>query len=167
MIYHSAAIDLDSGLYERYQNIYIAGKPALRIPEIQKMYDDFEAMGHRITYKWAEAEAEVRKPYREHLGENLERAEKMLGAAATADVFVFIQDENLHGALEERGAFAYSAMLEPKGKKMYVVEDKLERQSIFDSFDFVEVVQDSEKIYRDLGKIAALARLNAVLNAIA
>ena len=161
MVYHEAEIDEETGLYIRRQGIYIAGKPKIRTPEIKQMYKKLKGMGHLITYEWAAEDVEVKKPYRDNIEHNLPIAERMLGAAATADVFIFIQDEDLHGALEERGAFASNALLHPEGRKMYVLEDKLEneRQSIFDSFDFVKVLKNPYLIYKDLGRIASLANL--------
>lgn len=159
MIYHSPELDDDTGLYIRQQRIYIAGKPTLRIPQIRDMYEEVEGMGHYITYRWADAEVEVKKPYRENKEANLPRAVKMLQSAAMADVFIFFQDENLAGALEERGAYTSNALESPKGKRLYVVEDGFERQSIFDSYEFVEVVKSTDKIYKDLARIANLANL--------
>lgn len=159
MIYHSAELDDETGLYLRQQRIYIAGKPAIRIPQIRQMYDDIENMGHHITYRWADVEVEVKKPYRENLKYNRATATNMLLGSAMADVFIFFQDENIHGALEERGAFSFQNS-NTDGKKLYLVEDSMERQSIFDSLECVEIVKDTEKIYKDLGRVASLANPN-------
>ena len=153
-------IDPHTGLYIRHQDIYIAGKPRIRMQQINQMYKDCEDMGHVITYKWTDENIEVSKPYRDNIKVNLEVAKSMLGGAAMADVFIFFQDEDLHGALEERGAFTAKTLESPEGRKLYVIEDEkgIERESIFDSFSFIEILPDTEKIYRDLERIADLTK---------
>lgn len=153
-------IDEQTGLFIRPQRIYVAAKPSNHIEVVRQMYKDFEAMGHSITKKWTDED--VRRPYRnpDNRTHNLMFQNECLLGAYNADVFVLMQGPELDGALKEAGAFLVSVVQQPKGRLMYIVEEDHIRQSIFDSPEYVRIVDSVDSIYESLGKINMLSDLS-------
>jgi hypothetical protein len=97
----------------------------------------------------------VRKPYRDpkNRRQNLIVQAKMLKSAAVADVFIFLDDENLRGAYVELGAFLKDCIDRTSGRKAYIVgPDSHKREFIFESPEYVFFVDTIDEVYEDLNK---------------
>ncbi|MEX2006720.1 MAG: hypothetical protein WD877_00890 [Candidatus Saccharimonadales bacterium] len=133
--------------------IYIAARAKYRANEIAKIQKQLQNMDHEITYDWPAGNIEVKKPYRdsESRKHNLSHMQECLEAAKRADIFILIDDEGLRGAYVEYGAFLADCLKRPNGRRAYIVgKDSHQRESIFESPQFVKFVDTIEEVYEDL-----------------
>lgn len=83
---------------------YIAGRTS-RISEIKSMVTKLKDLGHEVTHDWTEMEnADLPRPYNEHLELVRDFALKDIDGAKEADVFVILGDQSGTGMYVEFGA---------------------------------------------------------------
>ncbi len=128
--------------------IYIAARAKHRAEDVKKIQDKLRSMGHTITHDWASVNDSIRKPYRDPANRlhNSLHVPKFLRAAAEAEVFILIDDPGLRGAYIELGAFLFNIT---DNKKVFIVgPDSHERESVFESPDYVYFVDTIEEVYK-------------------
>lgn len=133
------------------KTVYIAARAKFRAQDVAEIQERLKAMGYEVAYDWPAGNSAIKKPYRENRKVNLKAHTDMLQAAAKTDVFIFLDDQGLRGAYVELGAFLHDCLSNSKGRKAYIVgPDSHERQFIFESPDYVKIVDTIEKVYKDL-----------------
>jgi hypothetical protein len=133
---------------------YVAARAKYRTNDVAQIQKVLKSNGQVITYDWAINNAKIKKPYRnaENRRWNLEAQAKMLKAAAGADIFILLDDEGLRGAYMELGAFLKDCLDHPEGRRAYIVgPNSHERESVFESPDYVLFADTIEEVYKDLG----------------
>lgn len=134
--------------------IYVAARAKHRTKDVAEIQKALLESGHTVTYDWAANNSAVKKPYREPLNRkwNQNAQETMLRAAAEADIFILLDDEGLRGAYMEFGAFLKDCLDRPSGRKAYIVgPNSHQRESIFESPEYVIFTDKIEGVYKDLG----------------
>jgi len=135
--------------------VYIAARAKNRVEEVKKIQKKLKSMGHTITYDWASANADIRRPYREPANRrhNSSAPAKMLRAAAEADVLILLDEPGLRGAYVELGAFLTDTLKRSNGRQVYIVGmDSHEREHIFESAEFVKFANNLDEVYSALSK---------------
>jgi hypothetical protein len=132
--------------------IYIAARAKYRTEDVKKIQDKLRSMGHEITYDWAASNDEIRKPYREESNRlhNASKIPEFLQAAASADVFILLDDPGLRGAYIELGAFMYSKLNDINKKVFVVGPDSHERESVFESPEYFYFIDTIEEVYQQI-----------------
>ena len=135
------------------KTVYVAARAKYRANEVAAIHKRLKQMGYELTYDWPAGNNEIKKPYRDlkNRKHNLEAQSKMLKAASETDIFIFLDDAGLRGAYMELGAFLRDCLERPKGRKAYIVgPDSHERESIFESPEYVIFRDTIEEVYEDL-----------------
>jgi hypothetical protein len=133
--------------------IYIAARAKTRGDEVKEIQKNLEEMGHSITYDWATADVNIRRPYRDSKNRKYNKSAipKMLKAASEAEIFILLDEPGLRGAYVELGAFLADVLKKPKHRRVYIVgQDSHEREHIFESPDYVKFADSIEGVYQDL-----------------
>ena len=129
--------------------IFIAGKARDGgISRVAKLYEQFEAIGCEVLYKWADESIELDKPYRENLDSQINREvqKSALEAATTAQVFILIGEPELSGAFIELGAFLGS-LKEGNHRKAYIIDEGVDT-TVFETNPNVEIVDDIDDVFK-------------------
>lgn len=104
-------------LYTFKMKFYVAGRTA-RINEIKAIIDELLSLGHEITHDWTISDdADLGRPYIDHLTKVSEFAQKDIEGAYQADVFIILGDQSGTGMYVELGAALAG------GAKVYAVGD--------------------------------------------
>ncbi len=133
--------------------VYIAARAKFRANDVAEIQEKLKVIGYKLAYDWPSGNDEVKRPYRDSKNRqyNLEAQEKMLEAAARADIFILLDDEGLRGAYIELGAFLTDCLDNPKDRKAYIVgPHSHEREFIFESPDYVIFMDSIDEVYEDL-----------------
>lgn len=133
--------------------VYVAARAKYRAEEVTDIHKKLKRMGYELTYDWPAGDNQIKKPYRDpqNRRHNLAAQAKMLKAAASADIFIFLDDPGLRGAYMELGAFLRDCLDRPKGRTAYIVgPDSHQRESVFESPDYVIFMESIENVYKDL-----------------
>lgn len=133
--------------------VYVAARAKYRAKDVAEIHKELKKMGYKLTYDWPSGDNEIRKPYREpsNRKNNLPAQAEMLKAASASDIFIFLDDPGLRGAYMELGAFLRDCLDNPKGRRAYIVgPDSHERESIFESPEYVIFCNSIEDVYADL-----------------
>ncbi|MEX1059187.1 MAG: hypothetical protein WEC17_02035 [Candidatus Saccharimonadales bacterium] len=133
--------------------VYVAGRAKTRVGDINKIQEKLKSMGHSITYDWAIADVNVKRPYRDPTNRehNQSAIPKMLKAAAEADIFILLDEPGMRGAYIELGAFLADAIKRPDHHRVYIVgPDSYEREHIFESPKYVKFFDSINGVYGDL-----------------
>lgn len=142
--------DLKTGLFIKPQKIYIAARAAHGLEPVRDIYQRIEALGHTITFKWAEVDS-VGKPYRENKSHSNNQllAHQGLRGASEADVCILMDDPGLWGALIEWGAFLSNCEKFPDARLGYIVGAE-GRHSVFDVLPHVRIVDSIDDVLNEL-----------------
>lgn len=135
------------------KEVYIAARAKYRAKEVAEIQNTLQEMGYEIAYDWLSVS--IKKPYRSPKNRlhNLKAQEKMLKAAADADILIFMDEPEIRGAYIELGAFLLSCLYNSAGRFAYIVgEHSHEREFIFESPDYVLFKDTIEEVYEDLKK---------------
>lgn len=133
--------------------VYVAARAKYRAKDVAQIHQQLIKMGCELTYDWPSGNDEIKKPYRElsNRKHNLPAQAEMLKAASSSDIFIFLDDPGLRGAYMELGAFLRDCLDNPKGRKAYIVgPDSHERESVFESPEYVIFCDTIEEVYADL-----------------
>lgn len=123
---------------------YIAGRTA-RINDIKKMVSILEERGHTCTHDWTAMEdAELERPYDDHVEKVQNFAEKDISGARDADVFIILGDKSGTGMYVEMGA-ALSG-----GAKVYAIGE-YNNLTVFHYHPRVTRLETFEEVLLDLG----------------
>ena len=135
------------------KKIYIAARVRYRAKEVGKIQKTLQTMGYSVAYDWPAGNTDIKKPYRDpkNRQHNLAAQEKMLKAAAKADIFILLDDEGLRSAYVELGAFLHDCLNNSNGRVAYIVgEHSHDREFIFESPEYVIFAKDIKEVYEDL-----------------
>ena len=135
------------------KKIYIAARVRYRAKEVGKIQKTLQTMGYSVVYDWPAGNTDIKKPYRDpkNRQHNLAAQEKMLKAAAKADIFILLDDEGLRSAYVELGAFLHDCLNNSNGRVAYIVgEHSHDREFIFESPEYVIFAKDIKEVYEDL-----------------
>lgn len=133
--------------------VYIAARAKYRTGDVAKIQETLLSMGHQVAYDWPAGDNAIKRPYRDESNRkhNLAAQNKMLEAAAKADIFILLDDPRLRGAYVELGAFMHDCLKNPKGRIVYIVgSDSHEREFVFESPKYVKFAETIEEVYQDL-----------------
>ncbi len=135
--------------------VYVAARAKYRANDVAQIHEMLQTMGYELTYDWPAGNDEIRRPYRdpESRKHNLEAQAKMLKAASEADIFIFLDDPELRGAYMELGAFLRNCLDNHLKRKAYIVgPDSHERESVFESPEYVIFCDTIEEVYKNLSQ---------------
>ena len=135
------------------KKIYIAARARYRAKEVGKIQKILQTMGFSVAFDWPAGNVDIKKPYRDpkNRKHNLAAQEKMLKAAAKADIFIMLDDEGLRGAYVELGAFLHDCLNNSNGRAAYIVgEHSYEREFIFESPKYVIFAKNIKEVYEDI-----------------
>lgn len=134
--------------------VYVAGRARHRKDDVAEIQNRLKSIGFEIAYDWPARDSRIKKPYRENRQVNLDAQAEMLEASASADIFILLDDEGLRGAYVELGAFLADCVKNPKDRRAYIVgPNSHERQFIFESPDYVQIVGSIEEVYESLNRL--------------
>lgn len=141
---------------DKDNRVYIATKVNRMEGAVASLRRELEARGYEIIYDWTEYPIE--RPFREHLEQAHEAAEKMALAVMRCDILVVLYAEGGLGFhIETGGALVTSIILSyitgQKPKRIYVVGDGNER-SVFYFHNSVTRLPDVERLLAELGTYA-------------
>jgi hypothetical protein len=131
--------------------VYISARAKTRLNEVKDIQKELKDLGHEVAYDWTTSG--VKRPYREKANRvhNIEAQAQMLKTAAKADIFIFLDDPGLRGAYVELGAFLTDCLENSTGRKAYIVgPDSHERESVFESPEYVVFAGEIDEVYQDL-----------------
>lgn len=133
--------------------VYVAARAKYRAKDVAEIHKRLKQIGYELTYDWPAGNDEIRRPYRDpdNRKYNLAAQAEMLKSASAADIFIFLDDPGLRGAYMELGAFLRDCVDRPRGRKAYIVgPNSHERESVFESPDYVVFTDTIDEVYEDL-----------------
>lgn len=134
--------------------VYVAGRAKHRREDVAAIQKKLRSLGYEIAYDWPAGDGIIKKPYRENREANLKAQSDMLKAAARTDIFILLDDEGLRGAYIELGAFLTDCLDNPNGRRAYIVGPAShQRQFVFESPDYVHIVDTVDQVYDDLSRL--------------